>query len=224
VVLASSSIELVKSQEGYRREALSPGNEITIVAPEGCPPSTENQIDAVFAAPHIYKEAMEAEKEGYQAVSIDCFLEPGLEACKLGCNIPVLGAGEAAFVYSQLFSRKVAVIIPVESSLKAVEDQVSRYGMGERVIGIYSAGIHVLDLDNYNQTLKALVPLVEKAKEQGAEAIILGCTVMGPLTKELKKQTKIPVIDPGVIALKMVEVMVSMGDSYPYKVQKAEKN
>ncbi len=224
VLLASSSIDLVKSQEGYRKEALSEGNDINIIAPRGCPPSTENQVDVVFAAPHIYEEAIKAEEEGYQAVSIDCFLEPGLEACKMGCNIPVVGAGEAAFVYSFLFSKKVAVIIPVESSLKAVENQILKYGVGNRVIGVFSAGIHVLDLDNYNKSLKALLPLVEEAKKQGAEAIILGCTVMGPLTKELKKQGKIPVIDPGVIALKMAEVMVAMGDSYPYKVQEVENH
>jgi len=222
VILASSSIDLVKSQEEYRRAALSEGNDITIIAPEKCPPSTENEVDSVFAAPHIYKEAIKAEKEGFNAVSIDCFLEPGLQACKIGTNIPVVGAGEAAFIYSMLFSKKVGVIIPVENSLKAVEEQISKYGMEDRVIGIFAAGIHVLDLDKYKETLRALLPLIEKAKKHGAEAIILGCTVMGPLTKELSKQGEIPVIDPGVIALKMAEVMVAMGDCYPFKVKSAE--
>lgn len=93
VILASSSQELVRSQLANRQKALAPGTEITIVAPGKCPPSTEGEVDEILAAPQILSEVIKAKEEGFNAVTIDCTLEPGLRAAKQVSSIPVVGAG-----------------------------------------------------------------------------------------------------------------------------------
>jgi allantoin racemase len=89
VILASSSQGFVKSQLEDRKKSLAAGTEITMVAPAQCPPSTETERDEVLAAPHILSEVMKAKDEGFDAVTIDCALDPGLKAAKQASEIPM---------------------------------------------------------------------------------------------------------------------------------------
>jgi allantoin racemase len=48
----------------------------------------------------------------------------------------------------------------------------------------------------------------------GAEAIVLGCTGMSPVTKHLQENLEVPVVDPAVAALTLAESLVRMGLSH----------
>ena len=114
VILASSSQELVQSQLADRQKSLAHGTEITIVAPGQCPPSTESEVDKVFAAPEIFSEIIKAQEEGFDAVTIDCTMEPGLKAAKQASRIPVVGAGEAALSLALLLRERLSAFVGSE--------------------------------------------------------------------------------------------------------------
>jgi len=212
VILASSSQELVQSQLANRQKSLAPGTEITIVAPSQCPPSTESEVDEVLAAPQILSEVIKAEDEGFDAITIDCTLDPGLKAAKQASRIPVVGAGEAALSLALLFGERFSVIVPTPESIGPMVSKIRQMGLWERMASVRSINVHVLDLDNHEQTLAAVAAEARLAiDEDGAEVIVLGCTVMGPIANALADRLSVPVIEPGTAALKLAEAFATPG-------------
>ena len=55
---------------------------------------------------------IEAEREGYDAVTVDCFGDPGIPEAREILHIPVIGAAESTMLYACLLGRKFAVITP----------------------------------------------------------------------------------------------------------------
>ncbi|MCK5022316.1 MAG: hypothetical protein KAR54_03655 [Candidatus Pacebacteria bacterium] len=212
VVLASSSQELVQSQFVNRKESLAPETEIVIVAPRGCPPSTEEEKDELIAAPEIFSEVLNAKKEGFDAVTIDCTLEPGLKAAKQASCIPVVGAGEAALSLALLLGERFSVIVPIPGSISPMISKIRQMGLWERMASVRAVNLHVLDLDNYEQTLASVAEEARIAVEDdGAEVIVLGCTVMGPIAGALANKLAVPVVEPGTAALKLAEALAAPG-------------
>lgn len=212
VVLASSSQELVQSQLPNRQASLSPGTKITIVAPRACPPSTESAQDELLSAPAVYSEAVKAAEEGYDAVTIDCTMDPGLKAAIERCRIPVVGAGEGALCLALLFGERFSVIMPISESVEPMVSKIRQMGLWERVASVRAVNVHVLDLDNHDQTLAAVTEQAQRAiEEDGAAVIVLGCTVMGPIAPALAQRLGIPVIEPGTAALKLAEAFAAPG-------------
>lgn len=215
VILASSSKELGQSQLSNRQASLAPDTEITVVSPSDCPPSTESEQDELVSAPAIFAEALRAEGEGYDAVTIDCTLDPGLKAARRASKIPVVGAGEAALCLALLCGERFSVIMPIPESIGPMVSKIRQMGLWERLASVRAINVHVLDLDNYDQTLNAVAREAQRAiEEDGAEVIVLGCTVMGPIASALAGQLGVPVIEPGTAALKIAEAFAAPGWSF----------
>jgi len=210
VILASSSQEFVKSQLEDRKKSLAAGTEITIVAPPLCPPSTETERDEVLAAPQILSEVMKAKGEGFDAVTIDCVLDPGLKAAKQASQIPVVGAGESAITLALLFGERFSVIMPTAASIGSMVARIRQMGLWNRLAAVRAIDLPVLALEDYQETVKAVEREARHTVEQeDADVIVLGCTVMGPIADTLADRLGVPVIDPGTAALKMAEAFVS---------------
>lgn len=60
------------------------------------PPSIECEYDKAFAVPDTIVKAIEAERNGADAIVIDCMGDPGLKPVRELVSIPVVGAAEAA--------------------------------------------------------------------------------------------------------------------------------
>ena len=210
VVLGSSSKELARSQLNNRQRALAPDTKITIVAPDDCPPSTESEQDELIAASAVYSEVVKAQEEGYDAVTIDCTLEPGLNAARKASRIPVVGAGEAALCLSLLFGERFSVIMPAPTSIGPMVAKIRQMGLWERSASVRAVNLHVLDLDDRDRTLAAVAEEAQRAiNEDGAAVIVLGCTVMGPIADALAERLGVPVIEPGTAALKLAEAFAA---------------
>jgi len=224
VILASSSQELVRSQLINRQKALAPGTEIRIVAPSKCPPSTEGEVDEILAAPQILSEVIKAKEEGFNAITIDCTLEPGLRAAKQVSSIPVVGAGEAALSLALILGERFSIIMPSPESINLMISRVRQMGLWERVASVRSIDVHVLDLEDQTQTLTAVAQEARIAIDKdGAEVIVLGCTVMGPIADELCSRLGVPVVEPGTAAIKLAEVLTTTGwISAPWMRKKGE--
>ena len=56
--------------------------------------------------------------------------------------------------------------------------------------------------------MKAIVEASEKAVEDGAEVIVLGCTALAYMANEIQKRLNVPLIEPASLTLKMAESFV----------------
>ncbi len=191
--------------------AKRPGTEIVVKSVRKGPASIESKYDEEIAAPWILEEVINAEKQGYDAVIIDCMGDPSLYAAREIATIPVIGPCEASMAIASTISHKFSVVTVLTNIVRLFDEMVKVYGFESKFVSTRSVEVPVLDLEKKREEVEeALASESRKALEEGADTIILGCTGMVGMAKALQKKLGIPVIDPAVASLKLAEILVDM--------------
>lgn len=192
-----------------------PDTEITIVNIERGPESIEQRYDETWASLPTLLEAERAEKEGYDAVIDYCFGDPALESIKEALNILVVGLNEPSIHIASILGRRFSIIgvggKKIEASGRTV-DKVAHYGLGNRLASVRKVEVRVLDVKKeFEKVVEALTEEGRKAiKEDGADVLILGCGSLLNIAEILQQRLGVPVIDPGLVALKVAEDLVKL--------------
>lgn len=212
IVIPNSSVEFRDSQIEERKKAAAVGFEVEVVCLPHGPVSIESAYDEALAAPYIIGEVQKAELEGFHAVSLDCAMDTVVRAARESVRIPVTSAGEASYILAFGLCRRFSVVTVLRSTADEIRENISRYGFGGRVASVRNANVPVLDLKNEEKAYNAILRESEIAlREDGAEAIVLGCTGMSSLAKKLQESLQVPVIDPAIASMKLAEMYISMG-------------
>jgi len=186
------------------------------------PESIESKYDEALAQPDVVRKIQEAEEQGFDACIIDCFGDPGLYAAREVVHIPVVGAGQSAMFLAAMLSRRFSVITVLAKTVPLIEDNARVYNINSKLASVRAVNIPVLQLPVLQlQSRKS--ELIERlsaegssaVEEEGAEAIVLGCTGMAGLTEAVKeslhrKGLKALVIDPVQAAVKVAESLVDL--------------
>ena len=212
IIIPNSSIEFRDNEVEGRKKAAATGSEVEVVCLPHGPVSIESAYDEALAAPYIIEEVVKAEREGFDAVSVDCAMDTVVRAAREAVSIPLTSAGEASYLIAMGLCNKFSVVTVLESTADAIKENLRKYGFEGRVASIRCADIPVLELQDQRKAFDAILKEAEIAIEhEGAEAIVLGCTGMSSLTRELQERLGVPVIDPAVASLKLAETYVSIG-------------
>jgi allantoin racemase len=212
VVIPNSSDKFLNKQKGERKKCASPDCAVDVVCLRAGPESIESAYDEALAAPYILEEVLRAQEEGFDAVSIDCAMDTVIRAAREAVRIPVTSAGEASRLVAMSLCRRFSVVTVMKISSQSIEERIAASGMQSRVASVRYADIRVLALDDSDAVFSTLHRECEAAiREDGAEAIVLGCTGMSTLTGRLTEALGIPVIDPGAASLRLAELLVRMG-------------
>lgn len=192
-----------------------PDTEITIVNLKKGPESIEQIYDETWAALPTLLEAEKAEKEGYDGVIIYCFGDPALESVKEALNIPAVGLNEASVHLASMLGKRFSVIgvggKKIESS-RRVYDKVAHYGLGAKLASVRRIDVRVLDIrKEFDKVVEALSDEGRHAIEKdGADVLVLGCGGLLNIAEKLQEKLGVPVVDPGLAALKIVEDLVKL--------------
>ena len=92
---------VMDDRERMLSAAVSPGVEISVDCIRKGPDELDCHTDEAFAAPELVKMAIQAEKDGYDAIVIYCFSDVGLEALRENVKIPVIAPGEVTLSVAQ---------------------------------------------------------------------------------------------------------------------------
>lgn len=214
-----------KQFEAERLEVLSPAarpdTELSVISLDRGPTSIESSYEEALAVPDILSKVVQAEKEGVDAVICNCMLDPGVEAARELVSIPVIGPGETSMHMAAMLSYRFTVVTVLDRLIPIFCDRATETGVTRQLASVRAVNIPVLKLDDRARLLSALVDESGRAvREDGAHMIILGCTGMTGLAKEveegLAKQgiADVPVIDPAILALKIAEALADIGLSH----------
>jgi len=209
IIAPISTVGVISKEE--RESIASEGTEIEIRNLPAAPSSIEGPIGEAAAAPLVIREAECSASEGFNAVTIDCTLEPGLVGAKQAASVPVVGAREAGFLLALLLGERFTVLIPTDESIPLMIAAVRKMGLSERFASVRAVGMHVLELEDHRQLLDKLKAAGEKAIQQdGADVLVLGCTGMGlSVAAQLAQEIGIPVVEPASAAVKLAEVLAT---------------
>lgn len=185
------------------------------------PASIESEYDEIIAGPAICKMVLEraADVDGF---FIDCFVDPAIDAAReLSPNVPVLGAGGASLAYAAQLGEKVSIITVVEPVARMIWRRTLRNGMQDHLAPLRYIAVPVLDTTDRQHLVELIsAQAIEAVKNDGADVILLGCTGFRSLAQDVMVQVngilgqQVPVLDPAITALKMLESLVVLGLSH----------
>lgn len=211
-VSSDSHAQLLQTQYDLADVALSGA------AVEKGPYEVETEIQDALAVPYILKRAIEAEREGIDAIVIDCMTDPGLRQAREAVSIPVVGVAETAMHLASQLSHKFGWIDPSEHSRAFVENQVLLYGLNGKLASFRAVAISPLQIhQNPQATEMALVKEALAAViDDNAGILILGCTdflnFKGAIERALLENGKnIQVIEPSIIAVLQAAALARTG-------------
>jgi allantoin racemase len=218
VPIISTAFNAEVMKEGA--QFIAPDVTLDVVNIERGPASIESGYDEMLAAPAIVECVVKAEKDGCDGVFIDCFGDPGVVAAREMVSIPVVGAFQPAALTACALAGRWSVVTVLKNVVPMLRDLARRLGVEGNIASIRDIDTPVLDLQDKGIFQKRLMVQIEKAvAEDGAEAIILGCTgmigVAQGLQAEMAKTGKpVPVIDPTASALGYLQMLARSGISH----------
>lgn len=182
------------------------------------PGSIESEFEAAISVPGTLLEVLSAEREGVDAVIIDCMGDPGLRPAREVSGMLVVGPCQTGMHVASMLGHKFSVITVMRRLIPSFENTAALCGLSSKLASVRSVDIPVLDLEaDLAATALRLVQEGRKAvEEDGAEALIFGCTgLMGcaaGLRQGLLEQgIDVPVIDPIPTAVSMAAGLVRAG-------------
>jgi allantoin racemase len=190
-----------------------PDTELTVVCPRSGPETIESAYDEAFAIPPTLELVKRANAEGYDAVIIACFSDPGLEAAKEISTIPVVGIEEATLHMAAMLGARFSIMTPRKQRIASKREHVHLRGLSHYLASVRSLDLSVAETDtDPAKTKQRLMAVAGAAVEtDGAEVIVMGCAGMAGYAEEMEQKLGIRVLDPTAVALKTAEAMADLG-------------
>ncbi len=164
----------------------------------------------------LVEAGLAAERDGFDAYAISTLPDPALREIRSLLSIPVVGYGESSMLTSCLLGARFAVVVFISELTDLITENVRRYGLVERFVGVADVGFR------FNDVLKGFAepaPLIERFRvaarkqiAQGAEVIIPGeaplCVLLA--AHGVSSVDGVPVLDSLSSWVKQAEMLVDL--------------
>ncbi|MEL6957314.1 MAG: aspartate/glutamate racemase family protein [Pseudomonadota bacterium] len=194
---------------------LGPEDKVDFTELDAGPASIESALDKVLAGPDVVAKIITAERDGVDAVVIDCMEDPGLDAARECVSIPVLGPCQTSMSFACTLGHKFS-LLSVSTGMGRHFDALARtYGMTDKYASTRSVEMPVHSLAKHPETLRSRLSECAKSavNTDGADVIIIGCTGMSDVAQILAEDLRsdgirVPVIDPIPTTLRLAKLLV----------------
>lgn len=196
--------------------------------PVGDGPATiEGAADAALVVPEMLTLAPSWATDGFDAVIVGCFSDPGLDALRERTSVAVIGPGAAALHLAAQMGSRISILSPSGRSRGRVAARLRGLGLADLFASVRGVGASVMDLAE--QRPGAFDGIVSAGRacveEDGADAIVLGCMSMAFLpgvAHRLQAAIGCVIVNPVLAALKTAEMTVALGLGRPVPAHGAE--
>ncbi|MFC4499156.1 MULTISPECIES: aspartate/glutamate racemase family protein [Streptomyces] len=193
------------------RAAAGPGTAVLGLTPAWGPESAESWLDSYLSAAAVIDTLRTYDGPPYDAVVMAGFGEHGREGVRELVDVPVVDITEAAAHLACLLGRRYGVVTTLERSCGQIEDSLELAGVARNCAAVIGTGLGVLDLGDPDRTRAAFLAAAERARDAGAEVLVLGCAGMTGLQRTLTDRLDLPVVDGVAAAVKLAETLVALG-------------
>ena len=168
----------IKRLQGLLDQAAAPGISFEV---HGLDPPDHlfHPLTEFRCAAQMIRNALEAERAGYDAIVIGHFQEPGLLEVRGAVDIPVVGLGEATMQAALSMGRRIGLVTIDPVFIDWHERQVRAFGLDQRVTGVHAIKVDLpgfmrafTDEASYAQVRADFVEQVRPLVNAGAEVII----------------------------------------------------
>ena len=192
-----------------------PSTRVEVVSLALSPSPTHLEYRAYEALTYepIVRIARDSAENNIDALVLGCFYDPALEdAREISGQTVVIGPCQASLQVAANLANRFSIIIGRNKWREQMLARVRAYGAEDRLASMRSLGMGVDEFQrDHALTRKKIIEQARRAvEEDGAEAIILGCTIEFGFFEHVQTLIGVPVIDPVVAAFKMAEAAAGM--------------
>jgi allantoin racemase len=190
-----------------------PETELRVENPQHGPVSIESAYDEALATPPTLELVRQANQEGYDAMILACFSDPGLDAAKEISEVPVLGIEETTMHVAAMLGHKFSITTVFRNRVPTRDEHVKLRGLESAYASALVMNMPVLEMDSRPDEAKARILELSRhaVEEDGAEVIILGCAGLTGYAEDVERELGVVVLDPTSVTFKMAETMVELG-------------
>lgn len=176
---------------------------------------TYNYLQSLHKEQFI-RNALIAEKAGYDAVFIGTIPDVGLIEARSLVDIPVIGYGQASMHFASMLGTKIGIVNFLEPLAAQLRFNAEQYGIAQKLGPIVQADIAFYDILAGFENPEPIIERFEKAARQaiaeGADVIIPG---EGPMniflaTHGVHRIDDVPIVDSFGAGIKMCESLVDL--------------
>jgi Asp/Glu/hydantoin racemase len=216
--------ELIETQ--IPREFIGEHFEVDFVGSKRLMSLANSYYDTFIMDSIVIEAGMKAEEEGFDAVCINTVSDSGMNALRARLNIPVIGPGQAAFHMACTLGHKFSILTMWEPWVPLYTKTLTEYGLNHRCASIR----HINTRPDVQELLEGKEEVVfakleaealKAIEEDGASVIVLGSTTMHQSHRYLQEKLPVPVINPGVVAYKLCELLLDLELSHSKKAYPA---
>jgi allantoin racemase len=163
--------------------------------------------------PELLGTIVDAEREGFDAVVIGCFNDTGLEAAReVATRAAVAAPCESALHVAATLGQSFSLVGVTRKVEPLMRENVRRYGFGDRLVSAKLLGFGVDDFQtDPDETCARLAALGREAVERdGADVLLLACTITYGFAARLQAELGVPVVDPVIAPLKYGELLAEL--------------
>lgn len=207
--------ELARRQERYNRQAPPPLQMImaNLPADAGVPRSLGDEAACRASDEHVYEEAMRTDVTTFDAIFLDCVLDPSSEALERDAPLPVFSILKLSASYLASLGHRLAAVTRNKVIAEELEHKLKSYGLIEHFHGTLILDLSFEAVADDAKWNAALAGAVNEAVGRGATTLINGCSAVNVQ----EKASKIVVVDPTELALRLVGVAVQNGLALDFK-------
>lgn len=186
---------------------------------------TYNYLQSLHKEQFI-RNALIAEKAGYDAVFIGTIPDVGLIEARSLVDIPVIGYGQASMHIASMLGTKIGIVNFLEPLAAQLRFNAEQYGIDQKLGPIVQADIGFYDILEGFKNPQPIIERFEKAARQaiseGADVIIPG---EGPMniflaTHGVHRIDDVPIVDSFGAGIKMCESLVDLQNTSGMKMSR----
>lgn len=194
--------------------------ELVSLAMDATPDNLEYRTFEALIVRETVELARHAANNEFDGVVIGCFYDPALlEAREISGDAVVIAPCEASLQVMTRLCNRFSVIVGQDFWIDQMTQRVHEYGLGQKLASMRSIRCPVAQMQvNSGETKRRITEAAREAIEKdGAEAIVLGCTIEFGLFRELQALLGVPVIDPVFASFKSCEFSAGLKKAYGWK-------
>jgi allantoin racemase len=217
VPMSEHTRELIETQ--IPADFIGPNFDVEFVGSKRLMTLANSYYDMFIMEGIVIEAGLKAEEEGFDAVCINTVSDSGLSALRSRLRIPVIAPGQSAFHIACTLGHKFSILTMWEAWLPLYKKTLTEYGLTHRCASIR----HIDTRPDVQELLEGKEEVVfakleaeamRAIEEDNASVIVLGSTTMHQSHRYLQEKLPVPVINPGVVAYKLCELLLDLGLSH----------
>lgn len=202
-----------------------PDTELVVTNTRDCPENIDYYYNKHITELVVLEEVMRSEKAGFDAVIVGCCYDPGVRVARELVDIPVIGPLEATMQMVPYFGHDYVIVTDHHKAVPYLRDLVRLYG-GANCRDVSCIDWWVTDMirDTEGVARDAMSKCRRVMDEKGAEAVILGCTIIAASMEKWLIDTKaprdLPVLNTNTFALKIAESLADLKKQGLYNISR----